>query len=145
MNTKSLILERIKKHKNFKSNVEFAAFLGISPQLVSKWITRNTFDIDILYAKLPELSPDWLLTGKGSMLKSKATIGLMNEAEIAAQDAEVAAGTVQVGAEPPPAVANHPSYRRLLEAVQEQAAEVSKLQKDLIAAYKELNELRKKG
>ena len=71
---KSLILEKIKEYKKFKSNVDFADFLGVSPQLISKWGSRNTFDIDILYSRLPELSPDWLLTGAGSMLRTDSQL-----------------------------------------------------------------------
>ena len=45
--------------------------IGVSPQAVNTWITRNTFDIDIIYAKCLNVSPDWLLTGKGNMLKEE--------------------------------------------------------------------------
>ena len=58
-------------HYSGGNKSEFARMIGVSPQAVNTWITRNTFDIDIVYAKCLNVSPDWLLTGKGNMLKEK--------------------------------------------------------------------------
>lgn len=58
-------------HYSGGNKSEFARMIGVSPQAVSTWITRNTFDIDIIYAKCLNVSPDWLLTGKGNMLKEE--------------------------------------------------------------------------
>ena len=69
---KSLILNEIKNHYNFTSDSEFAKFLGIKPQTLSSWHTRNTFDIELLYAKCENISADYLLTGKGSVEKTKS-------------------------------------------------------------------------
>lgn len=60
-------------HYSGGNKSEFARMIGVSPQAVNTWITRNTFDIDIVYAKCLNLSPDWLLTGKGNMLKEEET------------------------------------------------------------------------
>ncbi|MDY3337825.1 helix-turn-helix domain-containing protein [Riemerella anatipestifer] len=68
---KSLILNKIKEYKKFSSDAEFARFLGIPAQNISKWKARNTYDTELLYTKCTELNPEWLLTGKGEMLKSK--------------------------------------------------------------------------
>ncbi|MBP3467555.1 MAG: helix-turn-helix domain-containing protein [Paludibacteraceae bacterium] len=48
----------------------FASFLDVTPQTVSTWFSRNTFDIDRIYAKCDNISGDWLLTGEGPMLKA---------------------------------------------------------------------------
>lgn len=48
---------------------KFAELLGISPQTVSAWLTRNTFDAELLYAKCERVSGDWLLSGEGDMIK----------------------------------------------------------------------------
>jgi len=66
---KSLVLNELKKHFNFKKELEFAVFLGIKPQTLASWHSRNVFDIEILYKKCNGISPDWLLTGKGEMLR----------------------------------------------------------------------------
>lgn len=58
-------------HYSGGNKSEFARMIGVSPQAVNTWITRNTFDIDIIYAKCLNVSPDWLLTGKGNMLKEE--------------------------------------------------------------------------
>lgn len=47
---------------------EFANKLGISPQAVSTWLNRGTFDIELIFAKCENISPNWLLTGEGSMI-----------------------------------------------------------------------------
>lgn len=71
---KALILNKIKSMYNFQKDAEFARFLGIKPQTLSSWYSRNTFDIELLYAKCVELNAEWLLTGKGDMLKSNKEI-----------------------------------------------------------------------
>ena len=69
---KSLILNKIKKHYGFISDSEFAKFLGIKPQTLSSWHTRNTFDIELVYAKCEDINADFLLTGKGEIVKTKS-------------------------------------------------------------------------
>lgn len=51
-----------------KSN--FAKMLGVTPQAITGWIARNTFDIELVYAKCADLSAEWLLTGEGRMMRS---------------------------------------------------------------------------
>ena len=70
---KTLILNKIIEYKKFKSDAEFARFLEIPPQNLSKWKSRNTYDVELLYTKCPELNPEWLLTGRGEMLKNEVT------------------------------------------------------------------------
>lgn len=67
---KILMLSEIKKHYGIKSNAEFARFLEISAQNIYTWIKRNTFDPKIILAKCPDINAEWLLTGKGEMLKA---------------------------------------------------------------------------
>lgn len=70
MNTdKSLILNKLKNHYSFKKDSDFARYLGIKPQTLASWYSRKTFDIDILYSKCNDISADYLLTGKGEMLR----------------------------------------------------------------------------
>lgn len=66
---KSLILREIKSYYGFKSNSEFARYLGIAPQVLSNWIARNTYDAELIYTKCEEISASYLLTGKGEMLR----------------------------------------------------------------------------
>lgn len=68
---KSLIINRIKEHYGFKSDSEFARYLEISAQVLSNWKARNTYDALLIYTKCVEINPEWLLTGKGNMLKKE--------------------------------------------------------------------------
>ena len=67
------ILERLINHYSNGNKAKFATLLGVSPQSVSTWLARNTFDVDKIYANCVGVSGDWLLTGKGDMLK-EATV-----------------------------------------------------------------------
>lgn len=66
---KKLILNKIKDIYQFKSDTEFAGFLGIKPQTLSNWFARNTFDIDIVYTKCVGVSADFLLSGNEPVFK----------------------------------------------------------------------------
>lgn len=68
---KKLILNRLQDYYKFKKDIDFADFLGISGQVLSKWKTRNSYDIELLYTKCTEINPEWLITGKEPMLKSE--------------------------------------------------------------------------
>lgn len=67
---KSLILNKIKSHYKFKSDADFARFLGIDPRKYATWLHRKTFDLDLITTKCSDIDANWLLTGKGEMLKS---------------------------------------------------------------------------
>ena len=62
-------INNIKKHYAFNRDTDFAKFLGISPQVLYNWKARNTFDTELVYEKCYDINPEWLLTGKGNMLK----------------------------------------------------------------------------
>ena len=82
MNTKinkSLILNEIKSYYNFVSDSEFAKFLGIKPQTLSSWHTRNTFDIELLYSKCENINEEYLLTGIGDIEKPNVEKKLHSE------------------------------------------------------------------
>jgi phage repressor protein C with HTH and peptisase S24 domain len=66
---KTIILNKIKSHYGFKKDSDLARFLEISPQTFSNWKKRNSYDPQLIYTKCPEINSDWLLTGKGPMLK----------------------------------------------------------------------------
>lgn len=46
----------------------FASMLGITPQAISTWEKRNTFDIELIFTKCENINATWLLTGTGEML-----------------------------------------------------------------------------
>ncbi|WP_185148386.1 LexA family transcriptional regulator [Riemerella anatipestifer] len=76
---KSLILKKIKEVYDFKSDTEFANFLGVKPQTISSWHSRNTFDTDLIYSKCVNINADFLLSGEGEVLKPNVKEKLYNE------------------------------------------------------------------
>lgn len=71
MQDKTLILNKIKEFYGYKKDGDFAKFLGISPQVLSNWYSRNTFDIEKVYTKCLEINPHWLILGEGKMLNER--------------------------------------------------------------------------
>lgn len=67
MNKKSM-LEALISHFTNGNKAQFSKLLGVSPQTISAWIARNTFDSELIYAKCRYINSSWLLTGKGDML-----------------------------------------------------------------------------
>lgn len=65
----SLILNQIKSHYGFKTDTDFAKFLGIKQNTLSNWHTRNTMDYQLVITKCEDIDANWLLTYKGNMLK----------------------------------------------------------------------------
>ena len=64
---KKYILNLLIKHYADGNKSRFASMLGVSPQAISTWEKRNTFDIELIYSKCENLNAKWLLTGIGEM------------------------------------------------------------------------------
>ena len=75
------MLEAIIDHFASGNKSQMERILDITPQAVSTWLSRNTFDQELIYAKCENINPDWLLTGRGSMLKNEPLI-LVDEQEV---------------------------------------------------------------
>lgn len=73
MTKKDRLIKLIEYYSNGNKS-EFARKMGVSPQAINTWLSRDTFDVDIIYAKCERLSGDWLLTGKGSMLLDDTSV-----------------------------------------------------------------------
>lgn len=68
MDTREIIKE-LRTYLNFKTDTELADFLGIKPNTLSSWYTRNTLDAALIISKCDKVDANWLLTGKGHLLK----------------------------------------------------------------------------
>lgn len=66
---KRRMLEELIDHYAEGNKAKFARMLEVSPQTVSTWISRETFDAELIYTKCEGISGDWLLSGEGPMLK----------------------------------------------------------------------------
>lgn len=62
----------------FQTKRKFAQRLGIKDNTLGNWYKRNTFDIAVVAKAFPEVSPDWLITGEGAILREDVR-GLMEE------------------------------------------------------------------
>ena len=47
----------------------FAKMLGVKAQTINTWLTRNTYDIELIFAKCKDVNAKWLLTGCGDMIE----------------------------------------------------------------------------
>lgn len=79
---KTLLLNHLQAYKKIKTDVEFARFLGITPQLLSRWKAKNIYNLGKLIIAFPEVEPNWLVTGMGPMLKSEAQTKAPQNADI---------------------------------------------------------------
>lgn len=61
---KSSVLDRIKQFYGLKGNAELARFLGVAPNTITNWYSRNTFDIDAVYTNCVGMDFNWLLAGE---------------------------------------------------------------------------------
>lgn len=68
MGKKDMILALIEHYSN-GNKAQFASLLGITPQGLSTWIKRESFDIELIFSKCEGVSAQWLLTGNGEMIK----------------------------------------------------------------------------
>ena len=73
---KKTMLEALISHFTDGNKAQFAKHLGVSPQTISAWIARNTFDSELIYPKCRYISPSWLLTGEGDMLSNDAEMSV---------------------------------------------------------------------
>ena len=72
MDKSKMIIEMIEHYTN-GNKAQFSKLLGVSAQNISAWITRGTFDSELIYTKCRGISPAWLLTGEGPMLQNSAS------------------------------------------------------------------------
>lgn len=67
------IIERLKIGLELSSDNALADSLGVSKTTLSNWKRRNSLDFPLVFSLCEHISLDWLLTGKGNMLKEEET------------------------------------------------------------------------
>lgn len=81
---KSDMLECLINYYADGNKAKFSAQIGVKPQTVSAWISRNTFDAETLYAKCANISADWLLSyGEGDMIKTNNSATVNGDGSVA--------------------------------------------------------------
>lgn len=69
------------------NKARFSAMLGVKPQTVSAWISRKTFDAEVLYAKCDGISAEWLLSnGEGEMLKAQQSADTLRHDSVESEE-----------------------------------------------------------
>lgn len=69
--SKQDIISRLKEAYNIQKDTDLANLLGISKSTLSNWISRDSIDYDRVFSKCEHINIDWLLTGRGSMLREE--------------------------------------------------------------------------
>ena len=70
---KKTMLECLINHYTDGNKAAFARMLTITPQVLSQWLARSSFDNELLYSKCKGVSSHWLLTGEGEMFEAPST------------------------------------------------------------------------
>lgn len=70
MDRKRMVSSLVEYYTNGNKS-QFAKMLGITPQTINTWISRNTFNAELIHAKCEGVSANWLLTGCGSMINEQ--------------------------------------------------------------------------
>ena len=68
---KTDMLDSLIRHYTKGNKAKFATMIGVSPQTLSKWLGRNTFDAEVLYKYCEGISAEWLLSGIGEMTQQE--------------------------------------------------------------------------
>ena len=68
--TKTEMIEALVSHYAGGNKSRFANMLGIRAQTINTWMSRNSFDIELIYSKCEGVSAKWLLSGEGDMLEN---------------------------------------------------------------------------
>ena len=114
---KKLILNELINYYASGKIGDFAKKIGVSQQVISNWKNRNTYDAEIIYTNCENLSAEWLLTGKGSMIKDESNTGGLEASNFFCDFEEL-----------------RKDYNKLLERMEE----VNRDQKSVIEAQKAL-------
>ncbi|MBR6640460.1 MAG: LexA family transcriptional regulator [Muribaculaceae bacterium] len=67
--SKKDIVNRLRQVVNAENNSDLANKLGVRKSTISNWINRDSIDYDLVFSFCEHVNLDWLLTGRGEMLK----------------------------------------------------------------------------
>ncbi len=61
----TLIIAKLKQYYSFGNDKELADFLGIAPNTLASWKSRNSLDWSLIFAKCEDISMEWLVNDVG--------------------------------------------------------------------------------
>lgn len=73
---KADILDRIVTWYGLKNKTELARFLGVTPQTISNWYSRDSIDYDLIFGRCAGVDLNWLILGKTSYIVNNKTSDL---------------------------------------------------------------------
>ena len=59
------IVAKLKQYYSFSNDKELADFLGIAPNTLASWKSRNSVDWSLIFAKCEDISLEWLINDTG--------------------------------------------------------------------------------
>ncbi|MEA5113059.1 MAG: helix-turn-helix domain-containing protein [Geobacteraceae bacterium] len=66
------IMDSLRGHYGLKTYGKLAELLGVKQNTISTWISRGSFDVDLIYRKCDGINFHWLETGEGEMFTARA-------------------------------------------------------------------------
>ena len=123
------ILKQLMDHYGMFKQAEFARKLGISVQNVNSWLSKGTYNVELIAVTFPEISGDWLLTGEEPMLKKDRAPKV---ATVPTQPQTTDNGTMRRAIE---AIA---AEQKMTAKAQEQADKILSIMQSLAASLKRL-------
>lgn len=75
------MVEMLIDHYCNGNKAQFAAKIGIKPQALSMWLSRNSFDAEAIYASCEGVSAKWLLSSgeEGDMIENSQKVNISSE------------------------------------------------------------------
>lgn len=75
------MIEMLIDHYCDGNKAQFAAKIGIKPQALSMWLSRNSFDAEVIFASCEGVSAKWLLSSgkEGDMIESSQIVNVSSE------------------------------------------------------------------
>ena len=64
---------------NIDAIMQYMGVESISPQRISSWGIRGTYETKIIIKAIPEIREEWLITGEGDMLRAEGMANLLDE------------------------------------------------------------------
>jgi transcriptional regulator with XRE-family HTH domain len=115
----------------------FASFLGMSPAILSSIFngrTKPTLNtVEAIKSKIPTISTDWLVFGKGEMYKSETQVD--NSQNMQASDNEETAldfdDSQSVFSDPSPVISSHQNERPRHEVIKHEVKYIDKPQRKI--------------
>ena len=94
---KADILDRIVTWYGLKNKTELARFLGVTPQTISNWYSRDSIDYDLIFGRCAGVDLNWLILGKTSYIVNNKTSDQAVASDVVGPSAQELAASLKDG------------------------------------------------